>query len=191
MEENTEWEENVLLIDADYIDQLVFNVSVQLERMLGRRMPQLDIARWVDYLVLDGGLRPGENKTQVLFVYSKKKAFLKNLVPSSLAGELDGYSFRDNLGEFSFASFPVEEEVVSKERLYVQSVETLLASSRVHNLMLVPDVEACGQDLKTAIGRSRNVLLFAPEPVPSFLCAQEILTYSLFAALGVKGEELS
>ncbi len=190
MEENHEWQENVLLIDADYVDRLVFDMSVQLERMLGRRIPKLDITRWVDYLALDGGLRPGENKTQVLFVYSKKKAFLKNAVPSSLATELDGNCFHDNLGDFFCASFPVEDEIVSKERLYVQSVEALLASSKVRNLMLVPDMDAYGHLLKGALSKSRNVLLFVPEPVSGFLCPQEILTYSLFAALGVKGEEL-
>lgn len=191
MEDNHEWQENVLLIDADYVDRLVFNLSVQLERMLGRRIPKLDIARWIDYLVLDGGLRPGENKTQVLFIYSKEKALLKNAVPSSLPADLDGKSFHDNLGDFFCASFPVEEEIVSRERLYMQSVETLLAASKVSNLMLVPDMESYGHLLKTALSKQRKALLFVNEPVAGFLCPQEILTYSLFAALGVKGEELS
>ena len=128
---------------------------------------------------------------QVLFVYSKEKALLKNAVPSSLPADLDGKCFHDNLGDFFCASFPVEEEIVSMERLYLQSVETLLASSKVSNLMLVPDVEAYGHLLKGALSKSRKALLFVTEPVTGFLCPQEILTYSLFAALGVKGEELS
>ena len=41
MEQQTQWKENVILIDADYADRLVFDISVQLERMLERPMPKV------------------------------------------------------------------------------------------------------------------------------------------------------
>ena len=60
------WSENVILADADYIDKVAFNLIVNFERMLGRRIPQADIARWIDCVALDGGIREGEHETQVL-----------------------------------------------------------------------------------------------------------------------------
>ena len=54
----TKWSENIILVDADYIDKVAFNLIVNFERMLGRRIPQADMARWLECVALDGGLRP-------------------------------------------------------------------------------------------------------------------------------------
>ena len=51
------WSENVILADADYIDKVAFNLIVNFERMLGRRIPQADMARWIDCVALDGDWR--------------------------------------------------------------------------------------------------------------------------------------
>ena len=119
-----EWAENVILADADYLDSLVFDVSVQLERMLERRLPKLDLARWADYVALDGGLRPGDNAVQLLLIHSKKKGILKNILPANLATEIDGQAFRDNLGEFSLSAFPVEDTMVTPGQLFTRPTES-------------------------------------------------------------------
>ena len=36
------WSENVMVIDADYVDKVAFNLIVNFERMLGRRIPQAE-----------------------------------------------------------------------------------------------------------------------------------------------------
>ena len=55
----------MILADADYIDKVAFNLIVNFERMLGRRIPQADMARWIDCVALDGGIREGEHETLV------------------------------------------------------------------------------------------------------------------------------
>ena len=45
---NTKWSRNVILVDGDYIDSVAFNLIVNFERMLGRRIPKADTARWID-----------------------------------------------------------------------------------------------------------------------------------------------
>lgn len=50
-----EWKENVILVDADYVDKVVFNLIVNFERMIGRRIPQADMAKWLECVALDGG----------------------------------------------------------------------------------------------------------------------------------------
>ena len=57
------WSENVIIVDADYVDKVVFDLTVNFERMLGRRVPKADMARWVECVALDGGLREGDHET--------------------------------------------------------------------------------------------------------------------------------
>lgn len=191
-ESNTAWKKNVVLIDATFLDTITFRFTVQLERMLERAMPKLEVARWLDYVSLDGGLRPGPNQIQALFVYDKDHPQLVNIVPSNLQSELDGQAFNDNLGEFSLATFPVEEEVVTRGTLMAQSAGILLTSEKVEHLMIVADLHEYGTSLRTVLRdvHGKQVTLFTLEPATGFHCNQEMLSYSLMAALGVKGEEL-
>ena len=54
----TKWESNVILVDADYVDKVAFDLTVNFERMIGRRIPQADMAQWPECVALAGGLRP-------------------------------------------------------------------------------------------------------------------------------------
>ena len=98
------WSPNVILVDADYIDRVAFHLVVNFERMLGRRIPPADLPHWLDCIVLDGGLRPGENDVQVVLFHSKGVQKMQHFNPSEFAKELDGVAFKDNLGEFTLQS---------------------------------------------------------------------------------------
>jgi hypothetical protein len=74
IQEQTKWSENVILVDADYVDKVAFNLIVNFERMLGRRIPQADIAHWIDCVALDGGIREGDHETFVVLIHNKDKA---------------------------------------------------------------------------------------------------------------------
>ena len=189
---HTEWASNVILVDVDWLDKVVFDMTVNFERMLMRRIPKADLSQWVDYIALDGGLRPGRNNIQVLIVYDAGKFILQNCIPSDLKLELNGKAFNDNLGEFSFASFPVETDLVSKEDFMIQCAETLLSEKKVKHLMLVPNMELCSDGLRHVLkdNKGKDVTLFTLEPVVGFHCTQEILTYSLLATLGINSAEL-
>lgn len=41
--QNVKLSENIILADADYIDLVTFRLSVQFERMVGRRIPKADL----------------------------------------------------------------------------------------------------------------------------------------------------
>ena len=58
---DTKWSEHVILVDAEYVDKVAFDLIVNFERMLGRRIPQADMAQWLECIALDGGLRPTAN----------------------------------------------------------------------------------------------------------------------------------
>lgn len=70
-----QWAPAVILVDADYLDRVAFDLTVNFERMIGRRIPEADLCHWVDCIALDGGLRPGNNQIQV-------HSFIQRVIPN-------------------------------------------------------------------------------------------------------------
>ena len=105
------WSENVIIADADFIDKVAFDLTVNFERMLMRRIPKADLARWIDCVALDGGVREGKNEVQVVLIHDKKTERLDNFTPSGIKTEINGMAFNDHLGEFSMSAYPVEKLV--------------------------------------------------------------------------------
>lgn len=190
--EQQQWSENVILVDADYVDKVAFNLIVNFERMLGRRVPQADIARWIDCIALDGGLREGDNKVQVVFVYDKAKDKLENFVPARLDDELNGKAFNDNIGEFLFCSLPVEE-MTDNEHLFCDALMHICSHKQVKRVMVVPNAETYYDGVRRAlkdVDDDKRITVFAMQPMTGGNFRQEILGYSLMAALGIHSEEL-
>lgn len=188
---STPWADNVVLTDADYLDRVAFNLIVNFERMINRRIPTGDLCRWLDCVALDGGLRPGDNAVQALFLHEPETHALKYLQPGDFSADLDGKAFRDNLGEFTLHSFPVEP-VVSAADFFVQSLETLCTASSVRRLMVVADMDAYGDRVKRTVAavEGKDITLFTMEPLSGGGFRQEILGYSLMSALGIRSDEL-
>ena len=42
------WSENIIIVDADYVDKVAFDLIVNFERMIGRHIPHADLAHWID-----------------------------------------------------------------------------------------------------------------------------------------------
>lgn len=188
------WSENVIIVDGDYIDHVAFNLIVNFERMIGRRIPKADVAKWLDCVALDGGVRAGEEQTQVVFVHDKRQIKLENFAPSLYEEELNGKAFKDNLGEFLISSYPVEE-VVSKEDFISDILTTVCSQKEVKRIMLIPDVEkenvyARIRSTLQYVDDDKRITLFSMQPMPGGNFHQEILGYSLMSALGIKAEEI-
>lgn len=190
----TPWSENLIIADADYIDQVAFNLIVNFERMIGRHIPQADLARWIDCIALDGGLREGENRTQVVLIHNRDSKVLDNFVPADYEQELRGKAFRDHLGEFVIDALPVEA-MVSKDDMLIDILQTACAQQEVRRVMLIPDAEKAGvyDDVRQAlryVDDSKRITVFAMQPMEGGNFRQEILGYSLMNALGIRGEEI-
>lgn len=188
------WSENVIIADAACVDRVAFDLTVNFERMIGRRIPKADMARWVECVALDGGLREGNHETQVVLLHPKGKAGMDNFTPSSFDADLNGKAFKGPLGEFIISSFPVED-VVKGSDFFLDVLEMVCAQKDVKRVMLVPDDEndALCDDIRMALRRvddDKRVTLFAMAPLPGGNYRQEILGYSLMSALGIKAEEL-
>lgn len=189
------WSENVIIVDADYVDSVAFNLTVNFERMIGRRIPKADMARWIDCVALDGRMREGDNQTQVVLIHNKNNEKMENFAPSDYENELNGKAFKDNLGEFIISSFPVEE-VVSQDDFLIDIIQTVCNQESVRRIMIVPNAEKnelydrMRNALRDVDDEQKYITLFAMQPMQGGNFRQEILGYSLMSALGVRSDEI-
>lgn len=189
------WSENVMLIDADYVDSVAFNLIVNFERMIGRRIPQADLARWIDCVALDGGMREGEQETLVVLIHRKGSKGLVNFTPGSYADELDGKAFQDHLGEFVIGAYPIEN-IADGQDFFAEALRLIATRQEVRRLMLIPNTEdsTLFNKVRETLGKmdndDRRVTLFAMQPVAGGGFRQEILGYSLMSALGIRADEI-
>ena len=193
-QDNTQvsWAENIIIADADHIDRVAFDLTVNFERMLNRRIPQADLARWIDCIALDGGMREGDHHTHVIIIHSKEKTTFDNFTPSHFAEEINGQAFRDNLGEFTLSALPIEPGV-GGERLLLDTVSLVCQQKEVKRVMVVADEDKEWDDLRRTlrdVDEEKRITMFSMQPMPGGNFRQEILGYSLMSALGIRGEEI-
>ncbi len=184
-----EWKENVILVDADYVDKVTFNLIVNFERMIGRRIPQADMAKWLECVALDGGLRPQQQQVQVVLLY--KKSQMDNFQPGRFV-DLDGKAFSGELGEFLLSCVPVEE-LVTMDELFVDSMQVVSNAAEVKRLIVIPDAEHIFNKVREGLRHAdpdKHITVLSMQPMEGGQFRQEILGYSLMAALGIKADEL-
>ena len=180
--QKAEWHANVILVDADYIDKVAFDLIVNFERMLGRPIDKADMARWADCVALDGGIRPGENPVQVILIHTNSKQQMDNFEPSRFATDLTNKAFKDHIGEFIFD---------------IDALQLIASQKDVKRIMVIPNAEddhiynKVREALKRLDDDSKHITVFAMQPMPGGNFQQEILGYSLMAALGIKSDEIN
>ena len=195
MERNTKWSSNIIIADGDYVDRVAFNLTVNFERMLGRRIPQADLARWIDCIALDGGLREGDNDIQVMLIHDKGSSRMENFSPSSYDDELNGKAFKDQLGEFCIACQETAE-IISKSQFLHDVVGAACIQPEVKRIMIIPDsedgesYEHIAASLRHVEDKEKQITMFAMQPMMGGNFKQEILGFSLLSALGIRSEEL-
>lgn len=195
--QEAKWSENVILVDADYVDKVAFNLIVNFERMIGRRIPQADIAKWIDCVALDGGIREGEHETLVVLIHRKDKKKLDNFTPSDYGKELNGKAFKDHLGEFTISAYPIER-IAGGEDYFTDALQLITSQKEVKRVMVIPDAENAYiyNKVRETLNRldddddPKRITVFAMQPMPGGNFRQEILGYSLMAALGIRSEEI-
>ncbi len=194
---NVRLSENIILADADYIDYVAFQLSVQFERMLGRRIAKADLSQWAVDIALDGGLRADgkAHETQLVLVHEKQHPKLSNFTPSIFETELNGQAFNDKtLGEFLVNAYAVGD-VVSKDDYMLDTVSMVLGHDEVKRLMIIPNGEqgTIYEELAAALRNApedKHITIFAMQPMAGGNFRQEILGYSLMNALGIKAGEI-
>ena len=190
------WSETVIVVDADYVDKVALLLTADFERMLDRRVRQADMARWLMCVALDGGLRAGDNETQVVLVHDKQTAGLAHFEPGNFEQELNNRAFKDDrLGEFVITAMAVEGPF-SKDDVMADLLSTVCSREEIKRIIVVPDAEnadACDtirRVLRNADSDQRRVTVLAMQPIQGGGFRQELLGYSLLQALGISADEI-
>ena len=195
MNDAVRWSENLILADGDYIDRVAFDLIVNFERMLERRVPPADLARWIDCVALDGGLREGIHQTQVVLLHDHRRAQLDNFIPSCYATDLSGHAFSDHLGEFLITPLAVDEQLTTPSGLFLETLQLACARKEVQRIMIVAPDELFDQvahrlsSAGSAVA-DKHITLFTMNPRPGGAFRQEILGFSLMSALGISSSEI-
>ncbi len=190
------WSENVIIADADYIDKVAFNLIVNFERMINRRIQPADMTQWIVCIALDGGLREGEHETQVVLIHDKRTMAMTNFRPSHFEKDLNAKAFKDSkLGEFIISSYPTEDKLVGKDDFLVDVARTVCNAKEVKRVMIIPNSEEGDaydqlRNMLRKVDDEKRVTLFAMQPMPGGNFRQEILGYSLMNALGISANEI-
>lgn len=201
---------NIILIDAAYIDRVAAAFRQHFGAELGRELPKADLAQWLVCLALDAAFSTSETSeekavgdVQVFLLHDREEKVMQHVVPGNFTQEIDGKAFAEpGLGEFALACCPVER-VTTLEDLCAESLEAILDDKKVERVAVVYDFDGTTAESRTLTKRitrmckesakaenPKDVTLFAMQPLEGEGFAQQILGYSLLAALGVTGEEM-
>ena len=127
-----------------------------------------------------------------MLIHDKKQQQLDNFLPGRFA-DLDGKAFSGQLGEFLISCVQVEE-MVTKDDLYIDSLQIIANATEVQRLMVVADSDRLYNKVREALRQAdpdKHITVFTMQPMTSGNFRQEILGYSLMAALGIKAEEIN
>lgn len=196
MELTDTWSENIIIVDGDYVDGVAFDMTVNFERMLNRRIPEADMAKWLECVALDGGIREGDNSVQVIFLHDSTATEMRMFKPGEYGSDLSEKAFKGNLGEFALSSFPAVDSIVSKDDFFLDVVKTAANHKNVKRVMAVGNCDdgTLPARLKQAlrdVDDNKRITVFTMQPIAGGNYRTEILGYSLLAALGVSASELA
>lgn len=191
--------ENVVLVDVAYFNSVIEDMKAYFENRLGRKLQDIYTEEWLSYLLLDAGIREGNNEIDVLFVHDAQMDKLSFCNPANLQKELNGVGYNNLLGEFSFTAVS-SEGLTSRENLYLDLLTLAVNSADVRQLLLVPFYEIYGDKLRPVLREygeepdskiNKVITLFSmDQPTRTFGYQWDLLGYSLMRALGIKADDL-
>ena len=195
--------ERVILLDVSFLNRTVGMVREVMSARLGRPLPKLDLAAWLDCLILDAGIRDFSSaEVQVLLAYGAEGDALEACMPSLLS-DLDGKACRTSLAEYVF-SVVRAENMVASETLFQDLLALVLNNASVRQLLLVPHMMSDEEKLNGVMAeilRERKgnaggldeveAVCFRMEvPAMPSVCRWCPVVPSLAHVLGIRGEEL-
>lgn len=180
---------NVILIDANFIDYVAHDFSYNLKQVLNREIPNADLALWLECIALDGGLTPGNENIQVIFIYENN--IMQNFSPSDISKNIDGMAFMGNLGEFALEAYQVEKNITSIADQFADTLQVLINAEKVENILVVPNMNIYGGMVIDAIEKSENksisVFTITPQEGGSFTNQQ--LGFSILHSMGISSDD--
>ena len=182
----------VVLVDASYINKVGENVASYFSKQMNRVFPKADLALLLEYMAMDAGIQPGDNKIQVIFIYDGKNPGMDFCLPSCLSEEIHGKAFNGPMGEFSLYAFQ-PSGLATKGDLFMEALQLADASKDVGRVLLVPDEETYGTRVSEAVKgmEADKVVVMGMNPRrETFGFRFEVIGFPLLKAYGITPDEV-
>jgi hypothetical protein len=120
---------------------------------------------------------------------------MENFVPGHYANDLTGKAFQGELGEFILNAYAIED-IADSEQLLIEALNLICQQKEVKRMMVVPNAEdstiynKVRETLRQVSDEEKRITVFAMQPMTGGNFRQEMLGYSLMAALGIRGDEI-
>lgn len=193
MKEQVTLPATVFLIDANFLNLVIKDTQRYFEPLLNRQLKDIDLADLITYLALDAEMEEGDFSSEVIIAYDDKSSVLASCVPGNLREELDGKAFKNNFGEFAFATVQTEN-LVPLDDFYIDLLSLVADHAEVKKLVVISYNEEYGDRVTEVLkgAKSKEVIQFRmDEPEGDLPFRWEILAFSVMQALGIRGEELN
>lgn len=191
MEKSINLSENIILVDAEYLDTTVGGLAAFLSQKTGRTLPKADLCTWVGCVLLDAGVRGEGNATQVVIIHDERTKQFSNILPASFADDMNRKAFTDSLGECTLNEFAAPS-YVDKEHFLLDSLTHIAEAKEVKRIIVAADDNAYGDELRKVAGdiSGKEVTLLSMTPMVPGSYRHDILGFSLLKALGVSADEI-
>jgi len=178
----------VILADAEMLDNTTFNLIVNFERVLERRVPQADMNEWLCAVALDGGISEHAGNIAVLLVTSRTSNRLENFADANFSADNAEKNYSNNVGNFDVT---MKHADCKTEKTFFEAMNSITASNRNLKLLVcVPDCEYVDRVADFVRQCRNNISILAMEPITGTGFSQEYLGYSLLYALKISANEL-
>lgn len=184
--------EIVMLIDAAYINKVTTDLKLHFSREVGRELPKADLPLLLECILMDAGLKRGENIIQTLFIYDKDIRVMDAFQPSDLKNELNDVAFKSELGEFQLNAFE-PSEMVEREEFFLESVKLIADAKEVKHLIVVPFEEYADQlpAILEKVEGKESIHVFGMNPPAMEVTYQwEMIGFAILQSLGIRANEI-
>lgn len=178
----------VILVDAESLNHTVFDITVNFERMLNRRMPAPDMRKWIYAAACDGYFPVGAaDATVVRFLVDGSHKSPQYLGLPAFSG--DGASFSQGGMDFCV---DVKNHDCGKDDAFVDELWEIFARcTSLSDIVCVPGESIAGYVGRIlAEHRSVRGTVLASNPVRGAGFGQTFISSSVSYALGVSDEEV-
>ena len=192
MEKKIKFAQNVMLIDASYIDKVGNDMKTHFGAILHRSLPKADLALLLECMSMDAGIEGNDNEIQVVFIHEAGVNSFTFCTPSQFTTQLHDMAFRGSNGEFSLYSFQTSD-MAQREELYKESLQLLCESKDVKRMILVPDEASMGNKVYELISKEKQlqaVVMGMNPPAGDYAVRFEMLGFAILQSLGIRAEEL-
>ncbi len=178
----------VILVDTVALSEVAFDIIVNFERMLNRRIPDVDIKKWLYAAACDGKFAVSSDEVYAVFLKEKSAGAFRNLDFKDIAvGQkadfaYEGLNFRVDFAEYEGCA----------GHAFMDTLENLLGNQpELEDIVCVPGGDIC-QYAARVLSEQRRLrsTVLAMDALRGGGFGQEYLSCSISYALGVTDSEI-